>query len=337
MGRLQLFPLLCRSRSSLNLRFNLVKDLRRSTLRKDSSAQKLKSTLCTSLKMTSSAPQNQHKDMTESYNNNNGVFTYSSLNDEDEQTRHLSLSQSDETKVASSTDLLDQNVECNLSQILDSNTIKSIVESSSSFLEKGGVIAVPTDTIYGVACLAQNPGAVERIYTIKGRHQQKPIAISVAQISDIYKWSKVTVSEDLLSDLLPGPVTVVFERSPALNPTFNPHTHLIGVRIPDNQFMQQVAKQCDSPIALTSANISGSSSCLYVKEFEHLWPKLDLVVNGGRLSDTEESRLGSTVVDLSQRGTFKIIRPGSAHAETCRCLRDKYHLTERGSTTSPDR
>ena len=63
-----------------------------------------------------------------------------------------------------------------------------IVESSSSFLEKGGVIAVPTDTIYGVACLAQNPGAVERIYTIKGRHQQKPIAISVAQISDIYKW-----------------------------------------------------------------------------------------------------------------------------------------------------
>ena len=73
------------------------------------------------------------------------------------------------------------------------------------------------------------------------------------------------MSEDLLSDLLPGPVTVVFERSPALNPTFNPHTHLIGVRIPDNQFMQQVAKQCDSPIALTSANISGSSSCLYVK------------------------------------------------------------------------
>ncbi|XP_005090627.1 yrdC domain-containing protein, mitochondrial [Aplysia californica] len=212
-----------------------------------------------------------------------------------------------------------------------------IVESSASCLLKGGVVAVPTDTIYGVACLAQNSPAVERIYAIKGRNQEKPIAISVAEIDDVYKWSKVTVSRELLTDLLPGPVTVVFERNSELNPALNPYTSLVGIRIPNHTFMQSLAKQCDSPIALTSANISGSSSCLQVKEFENLWARLDLIVNGGTLSDTEESRQGSTVVDLSVPGTFKIIRPGSAHVVTQACLKDKHGLVERGTQVSPDR
>lgn len=69
----------------------------------------------------------------------------------------------------------------------------------------------------------------------------------------------------LLCDLLPGPVTVVFERSQELNPALNPDTSLVGIRIPDHKFMKELAIQCGSPIALTSANISGDKSCLDVK------------------------------------------------------------------------
>ncbi|BFZ24811.1 hypothetical protein BsWGS_27850 [Bradybaena similaris] len=209
-----------------------------------------------------------------------------------------------------------------------SKDISRVVSLSAGCLQQGGVIAVPTDTIYGVACLAQKTEAVERIYEIKQRNFQNPVAISVGEIDDIYKWSKVTVPREILTDLLPGPVTVVFERSPLLNPTLNPQTNLVGIRIPNQLFIQTLAKQCAAPIALTSANVSGSSSCLQVEEFENLWPKLDLIVNGGKLSDTEESRLGSSVVDLSVPGTFRIIRPGSAHKATVACLREKHKLVE---------
>ncbi|RUS81138.1 hypothetical protein EGW08_011124 [Elysia chlorotica] len=201
-----------------------------------------------------------------------------------------------------------------------------VVSSCAQCLASGGVIAVPTDTIYGVACMAQNSEATNLLYEIKQRNYKNPIAISVARIDDIYRWSKVTVPRQVLEDLLPGPVTVVFERSLELNPALNPHTHLVGIRIPGHKFMQDLAKECESPIALTSANISGASSCLRIEEFDSLWPHLDLVVNGGTLSDSNESRLGSTVVDLSVPGTYRIIRPGSAEESTSICLQEKHQL-----------
>ncbi|CAL1532794.1 unnamed protein product [Lymnaea stagnalis] len=205
--------------------------------------------------------------------------------------------------------------------------LAGVLLKSAACLLKGGVIAVPTDTIYGVACMAQSSEAIKRIYEIKNRNFQNPIAISVSTIDDIYKWCKVTVERMLLTELLPGAVTVVFQRSLDLNPLLNPHTSLVGVRIPNHSFMQALAKECDGPIALTSANISGAKSCLRIEEFEHLWPKIDLVVDGGTLSDSEESRLGSTVVDLSVPETFRIIRPGSALQATLQIL-EKYGLKE---------
>ncbi|KAH9500214.1 hypothetical protein Btru_077488 [Bulinus truncatus] len=209
----------------------------------------------------------------------------------------------------------------------DSAVSQDVVLKSAECLLNGGVIAVPTDTVYGVACLAQNTEAINRIYAIKNRNFQNPIAISVANIEEISRWSNVTVSDHLLQNLLPGPVTVVFERKSCLNPLLNPLINLVGVRIPKNWFMQELAKKCGGPIALTSANLSGTKSCLQIKEFENLWPHLDIVVDGGKLNDTEEARLGSTVVDLSVPQFYRIIRPGSAHRQTVECL-EKVGLQE---------
>eukprot|EP00795_Rhopilema_esculentum_P017612 gene17612-9252_t len=193
----------------------------------------------------------------------------------------------------------------------------------------GSIIGVPTDTIYGIAALAQSNKAVESIYQIKERHREKPIAICVADIQDIYRWCEVTVSLSILDDLLPGPVTLIFKRKPELNPDLNPATELVGVRIPDHKFIRGIARACEQPVALTSANKSAAKSCLQVKEFEYLWPKLDLVFNGGCLGKTEESRLGSTVVDLSIEGQYKIIRDGCALSSVENILRDKYGLLQR--------
>lgn len=211
-----------------------------------------------------------------------------------------------------------------LSENVDPCQVKQAAES----LVNGQIIAVPTDTIYGIAGLAQDSEAVDRIYNIKQRDTAKPIAISVANVDDIYRWSKVNVPKSLLSDLLPGPVTVVLERSVDLNPNLNPGTRLVGIRIPNHRFMIELAKQCDGPIALTSANVSNTRSSLSVDEFQDLWKHLDLICDEGPLADTNLSRSGSTVVDLSVQGKYKIIRGGSARKPTVTLLEDKYGLEE---------
>lgn len=193
-------------------------------------------------------------------------------------------------------------------------------------LKEGHVVAVPTDTIYGVACLAQNSNAIKKIYEIKGRNGHKPLAICVGEIEDIYKYCKVTVKTALLADLLPGPVTLVFDRSEALNTDLNPFTPLVGVRIPNHSFMRRLCQSCGEPLALTSANISSHTSTLAVHEFQELWSKLAVVVDGGPIED--QSRLGSTVVDLSVLGKYRIIRPGCALSSTVEVLEHKYGLSE---------
>ncbi|CAI9738368.1 domain-containing, mitochondrial-like [Octopus vulgaris] len=218
-----------------------------------------------------------------------------------------------------------------MAKIIQLDTIEDLkpqITIAAKKLLSGGVIAVPTDTIYGIACLAQNKDAVDSIYKIKKRNPLKPIAISIADVKDISKWCNVTVPISLLHDLLPGPVTLVFQRSQQLNEYLNPDTDYVGIRIPDHSFIRGLARTVDGPIALTSANISDQQSPLSIKEFENLWPELDIVCDGGTLGSTVESRQGSTVVDLSVKDCFKVLRDGSAYENTTSILKSKYQLKE---------
>lgn len=194
--------------------------------------------------------------------------------------------------------------------------INTQVKVVAEYLCKGEVIATPTDTIYGLAALANNTKAVTKIYDIKGRDFNKPVAICVAELEDVYNWGLVTIPKELLNQLLPGPVTLCFNRLPSLNERLNPNSNLIGIRIPDHPFIRGVCKEIKLPLALTSANISNAQSALAIEEFSELYEFLSCIVDGGTLSLNEQSRLGSTVVDLSKKGLYKIIRPGSAEKDT---------------------
>lgn len=200
------------------------------------------------------------------------------------------------------------------------SALVSHAEKAASALQSGHVIAMPTDTIYGVAALAQNNEAIERIYEIKKRSSSKPLAICVAEVDDVYVWGEVTVPHSLLTSLLPGPVTLVFKRTPLLNPALNPGTDLVGIRIPDHAFIRNVVRLCGSPLALTSANISSKESPLSVEEFQELWGKLHTVFDHGHLGKDQFRREGSTIVDLSQPGAYRLIRRGSAYEQTTELL-----------------
>lgn len=196
-------------------------------------------------------------------------------------------------------------------------------------LKKGHVVALPTDTLYGLACDASNSEAVQVLYDIKKRDSNKPLAICVSEIKDIPKWADIhTISLDLLAELLPGPVTLIFNRSEQLNVELNPNITKVAVRIPDHAFLRQILKLMDSPLALTSANQSNEPSSLSISEFRPLWNELSVVFDGGVISNPD--RLGSTIVDLSVINCYSVVRKGVGFDKILKIL-CKYHIIEKNT------
>lgn len=204
-----------------------------------------------------------------------------------------------------------------------------LIDRCVTILKNHGVLAVPTDTIYGLAALVSSEQGVRRIYQIKGRTFTKPLAISVGDVNDLFTWSKPTLSNEQLStgDLLPGPVTLMFERHSSLPLYFNPHVNNVAIRIPNCPWIIELARRLQEPLALTSANISNELSTISIDEFQPLWSEVDLVVDGGTLASND--RRGSTIVDLSQPGYYHIQRHGIDCQRIIDYLKEHCHLKER--------
>ncbi|KAK9951618.1 hypothetical protein M0R45_007056 [Rubus argutus] len=206
------------------------------------------------------------------------------------------------------------------------------VEEAVEALRAKKVIAVPTDTLYGFACDACSLEAVNQIYEIKGRKHTSPLAICVGDVPDIERFAVIDhLPHGLLETLLPGPITLVLRRgeSSMLENSLNPGLDSIGVRVPDSNFIRNIARGLGSALALTSANLSGQPSSVCIKDFESLWEHCAYVYDGGVLPS---GRAGSTVVDLTRLGKFKILRSGSAREETVAIL-ERHSLEEEGSST----
>ena len=212
---------------------------------------------------------------------------------------------------------------------INKDNLRTAAQLAAGILDKGGVIATPTDTIYGLAANVQNKEAVRALYNIKGRDFNKPIAICISEVADVHRWAQVDPrSQDLLKALFPGPVTLLFERSRELNRDFNPNTNVVGVRIPDHSFIREVCRNIGEPLALTSANKSSQPSCVKVQEFKTLFPQIQRVFQTTKEIERENaSRAGSTIVDLTQYPNYKITRPGCALNNTKNILHS-FNLVE---------
>ena len=184
-------------------------------------------------------------------------------------------------------------------------------------LRRDGVVALPSDTIYGVAACAASSEGVRRVYECKRRSAKVPLSICVQDIASVATYGDTShLPPGLLEALLPGPVTLLLRRleEAPLDPSLNPDTKAIGIRIPDCEFLCAVASAHGGALALTSANVSGSSSTKSVWEFREIWDVCEHVFDGGELDANDIA--GSTVVDLSSPGSFKVLRAGCAEAQT---------------------
>lgn len=200
----------------------------------------------------------------------------------------------------------------------------NLIDQCISILKQDGILAVPTDTIYGLAALVNSEKGIRKIYEIKGRSFKKPLAISVGYVDDLFRWSKPTLTKEQLDGLLPGPVTLMFERKSTVPSYFNLNIKNLAIRIPNYQFMIELAQRLQEPIALTSANISNEPSSISIEEFQELWPQIDLIVDAGLLASND--RRGSTIVDLSEPGYFSIQRQGIDSELIVRYLKENCQL-----------
>lgn len=199
-------------------------------------------------------------------------------------------------------------------------------EIATEYLKFGFVIAVPTDTVYGLACDATNIEAIRRLYHIKSRNKEKPLAICLGNVVDLNEWAKIEhLSISLLHSLLPGPVTLILE---SINDTLDKSLCLdgkVGIRIPDSSFIRTLSQKLGKPLALTSANLSNEPSAKQISEFKNIWDRIPVIFDGGTLSANSGA---STIVDLSETGHFKIIRDGAALSDTITILKS-YTLSEK--------
>ena len=163
-------------------------------------------------------------------------------------------------------------------------------------LRNGGVVAFPTDTVYGLGSLAFDGAFVDRLYVAKGRSHEKAIAIL---ISDVQQLPLVTpqVSEyaHILADTFwPGPLTLVVQRHPKVPDAVSP-LPTVGVRIPNHPVALKLLATV-GPMAVTSANLSGEASTNTAREvMDQLGGKIHLILDGGR----SPGGIPSTVVDCT--------------------------------------
>jgi len=189
--------------------------------------------------------------------------------------------------------------------ILPSNapdTISYVLE----ILNAGGLVAFPTDTVYGVGSLAFNDDAIKSIYVAKDRLVEKAIPILVADVDDMEKVGVniPSVAYKLASHFWPGPLTCVIPKQPTL-PESVSASSTVGVRVPDHEVARAILRAA-GPMAVTSANISGQPSPSTAEEvYAQLNGRIPLIVDGGKTP----GGVPSTVVDCSS-DEIKVLREG---------------------------
>lgn len=188
--------------------------------------------------------------------------------------------------------------------------INLVVES----LKKGGIVAYPTDTYYGIGCDIMNKKAIEKIYLLKQRHKSKPFSFICFGLKNISNYAKVSnYAYKTMKRLLPGPYTFIMDGSKLVPKIMLTKRKTAGIRVPDNSICLAIVKEFGKPIISTSA--SGPNGSIFNNPsliHDHYKKTIDIVIDGGPVPDHP-----SSVISLIN-DTPEIIREGAGNVEIFR-------------------
>ena len=191
--------------------------------------------------------------------------------------------------------------------------ITTDVHAAAAAIRNGGLVGLPTETVYGLAADATNRKAIERLYAVKGRPADHPSIVHIADIDDASTWVAAwpAAAELLARRFWPGPLTLILQAGDRADPAALGGTGTVALRLPDNPLALQLIEESGTGLAAPSANRFGRVSpttALHVAE--DLGADVDVILDGGRCG----IGLESTIVDLTGSAP-RILRPGAITAE----------------------
>ncbi|MBU3127374.1 threonylcarbamoyl-AMP synthase [Clostridium tagluense] len=200
--------------------------------------------------------------------------------------------------------------------IMDENNIKqNIIEEAGLVIACGGLVVFPTETVYGLGCNALDAMAVEKIFKAKGRPQDNPLIVHVADFNIEPLVKEIpNIAKRVMDKYWPGPITLIFNKSELIPMTTSANLDTVGIRMPSNLIARKLIEAAGTPIAAPSANISGRPSPTEVEScIEDLSGKIEYIIGG----DKSEVGLESTIVDCTCT-PLCILRPGAITLEMLR-------------------
>ena len=190
---------------------------------------------------------------------------------------------------------------------LNDENFLSAINEAKTVLSDGGVVLVPTETVYGLVCQYQNDEAREKIYQLKKRDKNKLFAAFIRDYRKLAEYGLVITPliDELVANYCPGKITIIGSCRDGKT---------LGFRVPDHEFILKLLEVLDFPLASTSANVSGEPNIVNIEEaIATLNGEVDLVIDAGSIS---RDALASTVVDATSGEKVKILRQGGLIIDT---------------------
>ncbi len=187
------------------------------------------------------------------------------------------------------------------------------IDIAAEFLKQGEVVAIPTETVYGLAANALDSNAVKKIYVAKGRPSDNPLIVHISEISEIYSLISdfPRNAKQLANHFWPGPLTMIFNKSNTIPFVTSGGLNTVAIRIPESEIARNLIKKLQFPLAAPSANSSGlPSPTSYMHVLNDLNGKIPAILKGPCCSVGVES----TVIDITSK-PIRLLRPGKISAQ----------------------
>ncbi len=187
------------------------------------------------------------------------------------------------------------------------------IEHAARLLKSGGLVAFPTETVYGLGADASNPEAIARLYAVKGRPSDHPVIVHFANADRALMWAREVpdAARELAKRVWPGPLTIVLKRAMRVGDYITGGQDTVGLRVPAHPLAHQLLEAFGGGLAAPSANRFGRVSPTTAQHVrDDLGTDVQFVLDGGPCGVGIES----TIVDLS-RGAPRLLRPGGVSAE----------------------
>ena len=190
------------------------------------------------------------------------------------------------------------------------------LSESSRLIKDGQVVAIPTETVYGLAANALDENAVKKIYIAKGRPSDNPL---IVHISDISELSPLVADipekvKTMAERFWPGPLTMIMKKSSIIPSVTSGGLDTVAVRMPESEYARAIIKACGVPLAAPSANLSGSPSPTNAKYvFDDMNGRIPLIIDGGKSKIGVESTVITFATDIPT-----VLRPGGVTVEEIR-------------------